>query len=238
MKTRVLIPILLFLVSVNLLTAQKGNKISISGFVIDTVNYRPIVGATIAIDNKPTSVRTDVSGHYTVKVRPEDVSISVVTENKQVKSEIIGGRTEINFPMSGSVPVSGQNTDSSDDKIDLGISKVNKRSAIPVGKSDVLDVSGDEYSTYQNIYEMIKGRVPGVDVNGQKIRIRGINTLISNNDPLFVVDGVTVSTISDIMPSRVESITLLKGSAAAIYGSRGSNGVIVIKMKKDGQGKR
>lgn len=237
MKTKVLIPVLLLAFSVNVLTAQKGGKTSISGFVIDTISYRPVVGATIAIDNNPTSVRTDVSGHYEVKVRPGDVTISVITE-KGVKSQIIGNRTEINFPVGESAgkPVSNNTGNDSAEKVDLGINKVNKKSAIPVGKSDVLDVSGNESSMYHDIYELIKGKVPGVDVNGQKIRIRGINTLVSNNDPLFVVDGVTMTSISDIMPNRVQSITVLKGSAAAIYGSRGSNGVIVIKMKKDGQG--
>jgi TonB-dependent SusC/RagA subfamily outer membrane receptor len=237
MKPKVLILFFLLLTCVNLLTAQRAGKISISGFVIDTVSYRPVVGATIAIDNKPTSVRTDISGHYEVKIKPGDVTISVITENNRVKSEIIGNRTEINFPMGESAgkPVNTSTIDDSAEKVDLGISKVNKNSAIPVGKSDVLDVSGDESSMYHDIYEMIRGKVPGVDVNGQRIRIRGINSLLGNNDPLFVVDGVTVSSISDIMPNRVQSITVLKGSAAAIYGSRGTNGVLVIKMKKEGQ---
>jgi len=85
--------------------------------------------------------------------------------------------------------------------------------------------------SYRDIYEMIRGRCAGVQVIGEKIIIRGVSTINSGTDPLFIVDGQPVMSISHLNPQDVESITVLKGSAASIYGSRGANGVIVIKMK-------
>jgi TonB-dependent SusC/RagA subfamily outer membrane receptor len=70
-------------------------------------------------------------------------------------------------------------------------------------------------------------------VNGTSVKVQGgANTLMSGTDPLFVVDGVTVSSIDFVMPESVKSIEILKGTSASIYGSRGANGVILITLKK------
>ena len=79
---------------------------------------------------------------------------------------------------------------------------------------------------------MIQGEVPGVTVTGERIIIRGIHTINAGTDPLFVVDGVIVSSISHINPIDVESIDILKGASATIYGINGANGVILISTKK------
>jgi TonB-dependent starch-binding outer membrane protein SusC len=73
--------------------------------------------------------------------------------------------------------------------------------------------------------------VPGVRVVGTTVIIQGSKDLFGDVPPLFVVDGVYVEDLSDVPPTQVESITVLKGSSAAIYGSRGYGGVIVIKKK-------
>jgi TonB-dependent SusC/RagA subfamily outer membrane receptor len=78
---------------------------------------------------------------------------------------------------------------------------------------------------------MIRGRVPGVEVSGKSIKIRGSNSLNVSTEPLFVVDGVIVKEIDDISPETVKSIEVLKGPDASIYGTRGSNGVIVITRR-------
>lgn len=85
--------------------------------------------------------------------------------------------------------------------------------------------------TYRDIYEMIQGKCAGVQVMGDKILIRGINSINSSTDPLFVVDGQPVTDISHINPNDVKSISVLKDSAASIYGNRGANGVIIITLK-------
>jgi TonB-dependent SusC/RagA subfamily outer membrane receptor len=77
---------------------------------------------------------------------------------------------------------------------------------------------------------MLQGSVPGVMVNGDQVLIRGISSIILSNEPLFVVDGTPVSTISDISPQMVESIEVLKGPSSAIYGSRGANGAILVDL--------
>ena len=77
---------------------------------------------------------------------------------------------------------------------------------------------------------MLRGEVPGVQVNGTSIRIQGASSLTLSTEPLFVVDGVTVNSIDHILPQMVKSIQVLKGSSAAIYGSRGANGVLLINL--------
>ena len=100
--------------------------------------------------------------------------------------------------------------------------------------SSVSKVKADKTTqTYSNIYDMIQGRCPGVQVSGTRIIIRGIGTNSDATDPLFVVDGVTVDDISSINPIDVESIEVLKdGASGSIYGTQSANGVILITLKK------
>lgn len=77
---------------------------------------------------------------------------------------------------------------------------------------------------------MIRGEAIGVRVTGNKIQIMGPSSLNSNDEPLFIVDGVIVDKIDDVTPSQVKSIEILTGASAAIYGTRGGNEVIVIEL--------
>ena len=87
-------------------------------------------------------------------------------------------------------------------------------------------------TTYRNIYEMILGKCAGVSVRGNSIYIRGINSINSSTEPLFIVDDSPRDSIDDINPNDVKSIDVLKDAGAtSIYGSRGANGVIIIKLK-------
>lgn len=90
----------------------------------------------------------------------------------------------------------------------------------------------DHNDTYHDIYSYIQGKVAGVVVRGNKIYIRGINSINSGTDPLIVVDGTYMEDISGINPHDVKSIDVLKdASATTLYGMRGANGVIVITTK-------
>jgi TonB-dependent SusC/RagA subfamily outer membrane receptor len=90
----------------------------------------------------------------------------------------------------------------------------------------------DHNDTYKDIYSYIQGKVAGVVVRGNKIYIRGINSINSGTDPLIVVDGTYMEDISGINPHDVKSIDVLKdASATSLYGMRGANGVIVITTK-------
>lgn len=103
------------------------------------------------------------------------------------------------------------------------------------------NLTSDEvnFCNYNNIYELIKGRFPGVTVSSannapgaeQDITIRGKGTINLETTPLFIVDGLHVSTLSYINPCDVKSIDVLKDGSASIYGSRGANGVILIETR-------
>lgn len=87
--------------------------------------------------------------------------------------------------------------------------------------------------TYTNIYDYLRGRVPGVEIVGTSIRIRGISTT-GNTDALIILDGMEVSDISDLNPMDVKSVEVLKDAASTMYGMRGANGVVIIKTKGAG----
>ena len=89
-------------------------------------------------------------------------------------------------------------------------------------------VKMNDAQSYTNMYDYLRGRVPGVTVVGKTIRIRSVDTPNGNADPLILVDGVPVDDISDINPGDVQSVEVLKDSSSSIYGIRGANGVILI----------
>ena len=93
----------------------------------------------------------------------------------------------------------------------------------------VLEVT-DEMRTYSSVLDMIQGRIPGVMVSGNNVLIRGPSTFIGSNEPLFLIDNIPVdiSAVQTMNPQDVDRIEVLKGPSAAIYGARGSNGVIAI----------
>jgi TonB-dependent SusC/RagA subfamily outer membrane receptor len=180
------------------------------------------------IDGEKTGKITDSKGFYKIKVRPENKKIGVCTSSGGIIEEVINGRKNIDFTFKVSIPY--QKTDPENEPIDIGYGKVKKKDLmVPVGK---IDGTKSKYAGYNTIYEMIRGEVPGVEVNGTSIIIRSATSINSGTDPLFVVDGVPVTTIDNILPLMVKSIEVLKGSAASIYGSRGSNGVILINLLK------
>ena len=99
-------------------------------------------------------------------------------------------------------------------------------------------VKNKDNEVYNDIYDYFLAKVPGVRVEktgnrGALIYIRGINSINSDNQPMYVVDGVAVDDISNINPYEVKSVDVLKDGSAAIYGVRGANGVIIINLKKE-----
>ena len=117
--------------------------------------------------------------------------------------------------------------------VDMGYGETSQE-ALSYAISSV-DMEEDK-SGYITIYDYLEGRVPGVKVvkNGAttaSVYIRGINSVNSSTEPLFVVDGIMVNDISYLNPRDVKSVTVLKDASASIYGVRGGNGVILIKLK-------
>lgn len=99
-----------------------------------------------------------------------------------------------------------------------------------------LEQENNEFCNYTNIFNLIKGRFPGVTVNagqmGGAVYIRGATSVNLSSEALYVVDGGAVSNIDYIHPCDIRSIDILKDASASIYGTRGSNGVVVIETKK------
>jgi TonB-dependent starch-binding outer membrane protein SusC len=229
MKTSVILFIILVIFSAGTGFSQKaGKKVTISGYVVDGTKT-PIANATVLIDGKGSDRVTDEKGFYQIKVKPESTRIGILTATSGFMEEPINGRTSINFEFRGSVPdqASGK-VDAGDEAINIGYGTAKKKDMTT--NVNKIDTSNPKYASYRNIYEMIKGEVPGVQVTGTSIRIQGVNSLNLSTEPLYVVDGIAVGTISDIQPSTVKSIEILKGASAAIYGSRGANGVILITL--------
>ena len=89
-------------------------------------------------------------------------------------------------------------------------------------------------AAYKDIYEYLQGKVPGVQIVGTSIRIRGMSTPTGKPDALIILDGMEVSDVSDVSPADIASVEVLKDSEATLYGMRGANGVVIIKTKKAG----
>jgi Outer membrane receptor for ferrienterochelin and colicins len=228
MKKRIIILLCLFLAVSSLtgLYGQKsGKKIKITGTVLDAT-ATPVADAIIMIDGEKTGNITDSKGFYKIKVGQENKKIGVFTSTNGIIEEEINGRANIDFTFKGSIPY--EKSDPKEESIDIGYGKVKAKDAIT--QSGHIDGRRSKYAGYNTIYELIRGQVPGVQVNGTSIMIRSASSINESNEPLFVVDGVPVSAIDNISPQEVKSIEVLKGSAASIYGSRGSNGVILINL--------
>lgn len=234
MKLRILLFFIIYLIIVTNTYSQKsGRKFTVTGYVKDSEN-NPVAGAMILVDSKNTGKVTDASGFYKIKVKPDADVITIFTMYGSSLETSVDGRTSINFILGDSAPVQNEvkNKKVPDDVVDIGYGVARKDDlAQPVSK---IDATGKNYSSYSDIYDLLRGAVPGLQVVGKKIIIRGIATNSSNSDPLFVVDGNIMETVDNIHPSTVKSIQVLKDASAAIYGVSGANGVILINTIKAG----
>lgn len=210
--------------------APTPSPVVVTGRVTDEKN-NPIPGVVVKIKGTPSATVTNADGQYSIDV-PTSNAVLVFSFIGYASQEInIGSNTTINVILKTSqiamseIVVVGYGTQKKSD-LTGAISSV---SAKDIEKTTVVDATG-----------ALQGRAAGVmvvDNTGQPgsegtIRIRGIGT-VNNNDPLYVVDGTFVSDIAYLSPSDISSIEVLKDAgAAAIYGSRGANGVVLVTTKK------
>lgn len=226
---------------------------TITGKVTGSDDGAPIPGATILVKGTAIGVITDLDGKFSLNV-PKDNNVLVVSFVGMTTQEIeLGTSNTLDIVLSPSVKeLEGVVITA------LGISR-NKKA---LGYA-VQDVSGDDINKTResNVINALTGRVAGVQVTNasgavgasSRIVLRGVTSLTGNNQPLFVVDGVPIdnddfgstgndgvnrgSGAMDINPNDIENVSVLKGpNAAALYGSRASNGVILITTKS-GAGK-
>lgn len=229
MKIKIFLILLLSITVVSVSIGQKSTKkLMVTGQVTDSQN-NPITGALILIDDVNTQKVTNSKGLYKIRVSSEADSITVFTLFNGVITYAIEGRTTINFILGGltSSRVKSQDLSGKDEVVNIGYGNVKQNELLtPVSK---IDTKSGKYASYKNIYEILRG-TPGVQVSGNRVQIQGPSSINSSTEPLFVVDGMVVGSIENISPSMVESISVLKGAATSIYGSRGANGVILITL--------
>jgi hypothetical protein len=199
-------------------SSKKSDKlITITGKVLNT-EKKPVEGAAIYIDNIPTNNTTKGNGMYKIKVSPTALKIEVRSSVYGSREIAINGQTSIDFIFDAPFTAikSGGNA---------------KETLVPDSLKKGARSRGKKMNTYNDIYQMIRVEVPGVIVSGRSIQIQQGHSFFGSSTPLFTVNGMIVPSIDNINPVEVKSISLLKGSAASIYGVNGTNGVICIVLK-------
>ena len=218
--------LVVLMLSSSLIFAQN----SISGSVSDADN-NPIPGATIVVEGTNTGVVTDFDGNYQINASTGDqLTFSSLGFGSQTIT--VGNQNQINVTLMSSVDIL-------DEVVVSGYQTQQRRSLS--GAIGTVDTDEAFKTQVTNAAEALQGRVAGVSVvsgggpgSAPVIRIRGYATTNSNS-PLYVIDGIQTTdtnVMRDINPRDIENISVLKDGAAAIYGARASNGVIVVTTKK------
>ncbi|SFT08756.1 SusC/RagA family TonB-linked outer membrane protein [Sphingobacterium wenxiniae] len=237
--------------------AQQANT-SISGVVTSSTDGRPLAAVSISTNSSLRATSTDNNGTFSIDVTAQDRFITVNHVGYEAQQVNLGGKRTFQ------IILQSVNQDIETVVVTaLGIKRSERSLGYSVGKVD-----GESLNTVvqENLLGGIAGKVPGVTLNqtggvGSSISmvIRGATSLSSDNQPLYVIDGVPLvsgmnnvsnfgndrnqvdygNPISDINPDDVESISVLKGpSAAALYGSRAGNGVVLITTKSGRKGQK
>ena len=230
------------MVAVGILTASAQTQ-TVKGVVTSAADGEPLIGATVMVKETKAGTVTDFDGNFTTKVaKGQTLVFSYIGfESKSVKYT---GQATINVAL--------ENDAATLDEVVVVGYGVMKRSditgsVVSVGEKDI------KKSVITSVDQALQGRAAGVQVTqnsgspggGISVAIRGVNSL-NGNEPLYVIDGVAVdgqtngnsSALSSINPSDIVSMEVLKdASATAIYGSRASNGVVLITTKKGQAGK-
>lgn len=221
------------LVLLLLLPASLLAQSSFSGVVVDSKSNQPIPGVNVVVKGAQQSVTTDFDGKFKLsKIKQGD---AVVFSFVGYKSQTISYSNQANV----TVKLEEAENQLQEVVVQVGYGSVKKKDA--TGSVAVITAKDFNKGAITNTENLLNGRVAGVVVtqggrpgDGAAIRIRGGASLGASNDPLVVIDGLPVNNgLSSINPNDIESFSILKdASATAIYGSRGSNGVVLIKTKK------
>ena len=210
---------------------MRAELASVTGTVTDIAG-EPLIGVTVTAPGTAAGVSTDIDGKYTIRVDSKGkLRFSYV--GYQTVEEAVGGRNVIDIKMK-------EDSEVLNEVVVIGYGTMDKKeltSAIShIGEKDFLSVSSLDPSM------MIQGKVPGVSItntgagdpnNQASIQIRGVSSRSAGLGPLIVIDGVPGGNLTNINPNDIASFDILKdGAASAIYGTRGSNGVILVTTKK------
>lgn len=208
---------------------------TVTGTVTDDAGM-PLTGVSVVQQNTSNGAITDSAGNFTITLRPGG---SRMLEISSI------GYAPLTFPVSGNtVTAVMRRTSSTVDEV-VVVGYTSQRRTSITGAVSTVDMEDTEKRRVANVTQALQGQVPGVQVTQStgapgdpiSIRIRGEGT-IGNNSPLYIIDGVPSRDITFLAPSDIQSISVLKdASAAAIYGSRASAGVVVITTKSGRTGR-
>lgn len=215
--------------------ALAQNRI-LQGTVIGAVDNEPLPGATVMPVGGGTGVATDADGHF---------SLSVPVSCKQLNVSYIGMNPQTVDITSGNMLIKLTDADNSLDEVIVVAYGTAKKSAY-TGSASVIKADVLETALVTDATSALAGKVAGVQLlnsNGQpgvspKVRIRGVGSINAGTSPLYVVDGIPYDgDIASINTQDIESMTVLKdAAAAALYGARGANGVILVTTKQGKEG--
>lgn len=213
--------------------AYGADKITVKGVVTDEDN-EPLVGASVMLKGDKLGTVTGLDGEYSLTV-PSDGTLTFSYIGFNPMEEKVNGRATIDVRLTSSVQ-------QLDQLVVIGYGTQKK--ADLTGSVSVVDMDKARKMPSTDIVSMLQGQVSGVSVGTSSqpgamasIRIRGVGSF-SNVGPLYVIDGLIVNDANNLNPNEIESMQVLKdASAAAIYGARGANGVILITTKKGKAGK-
>ncbi|MBP6410826.1 MAG: TonB-dependent receptor [Pseudarcicella sp.] len=230
-----LVPLILLMCASFFSTAQ---KLAITGKIVDE-DYEPLIGVTIKVKNSKDGVVTNENGDFKIYAA-SNATLIVSYIGFITKEEVVANRSNINIQLSKS--------EASVEEVVVVAYGTQKKVNLT---GSVSTISARDIQNYPvtNMITALQGQVPGLTIiqpSGQPgndeptINIRGISTL-GNASPLIVIDGFQASTsaLSNLSPSEIENVTVLKDAAsAAIYGSRSANGVILITTDRSNKGQK
>lgn len=189
----------------------------LTGTVLNS-EQEPVKKATIYLDSVKTKTTTDKKGRFEIGIKPNTKFISAYFKDYGVETIAYQGNNGV------LITFSNDNSSLTEEELEqLGFNTT----IIRTGKKP------KDYSQYQDMYQLIANEVSGATVSGTSIRLRGnaINSFSAGQDPLILVDGTVVGSLQHILPREVASVRIIRDENASIFGARGANGVIEIKMK-------
>jgi iron complex outermembrane receptor protein len=210
-------------------------QVSVQGKVLDN-NNQPLAGVSVTQKGTTNGTTTSAAGNFSISV-PNQSAVLVFSYVGYPSQELqVGNKTSIDIQMT---PIAGQ----MNEVVVTGYGTQRRKEVT----SAITTVNAEQFNkgNISNVAQLLQGKAaglsiarPGGDPNaGFVIRLRGLSTLGANTSPLIVLDGQIGADINTVDPNDIQSIDILKdGSAAAIYGTRGSSGVIIITTKKGKSG--
>lgn len=211
---------------------QTETAISITGTVTSQSDGMGLPGVNVLVKGSSTGTVTDVDGKYNLSVPNENDTLVFSSIGYAIQEVAVNGRTEINVALS-------EDVQSLEEVVVIGYGTVKKSDL--TGSVVRVSMEDRQLQANTNLFQSLSGAAPGVNIQGAglaggepNLSIRGQTSLSASDAPLIVVDGIIYNgSIADINVNDVESIDILKdASAAAVYGSRSANGVMLITTKK------